>query len=95
MEACLPTGPGTIEACMRDCLEAEEARNLVPRSLAEITLYREQFTRYCSARKIIKPRGVTPLGCKDSAHSFDRRRPRTYQVSAVIGLVRPELCFRA
>jgi hypothetical protein len=95
MQAWLPADPGTIEACMRDRLEAEEARNLVPRSLAEITLYREQFTRYCSARKIIKPRGVTPLVCKHFVLSFDHRRPRTYQVSALIGLVRPELRFRA
>ena len=75
MEVCLPTGPVTSEACVRHCPEAEEARNLVPRSLAEITLYLDRFTRLFSARKIIKPRGVTPLGCKDFVRSFDRRRP--------------------
>ncbi len=91
MEACLPTGPGTIEACVRDCLEAEEARNLVPRSLAEIKLYLDQFTQFCSARKIIKPQAVTPLVCKDFVHSL----PVATDLVARIGVVRPKWCFCA
>ena len=54
MRTCLPAGPSTIQACVRECLEVEEARNLVPRTLAELKLYLDQFTRFCRTRKIIR-----------------------------------------
>jgi site-specific recombinase XerD len=87
MKACLPAGPATIEACVRDCLEAEEARNLVPRSLAEIKLYLEQFTGFCRTRKIIKPQAITPVLCKDFVHSFDHRRSPA-RTKTVVWIVR-------
>ena len=66
MRACLPTAPGTIEPCLRECPEADQTRNRVPRTPAEIILlYLGQFTRFRRTRKIIKPRGITPVLCKD------------------------------
>ena len=72
---------------MRECLEAEEARNLVPRTLAEITLYPGQFTRFRRTRKIIKPQAITPVLCRDFVHSFDHCRSPA-RTKTVVWIVR-------